>query len=123
MAVLLGSEVSEMAWERAKLPTCYGGLGLRCAQMGFTSQATYWSAMDLHKAVMPRICEALNRPIREPHPDVANALAAKADLHLSGGAVDEYARVAVENEAAKVYEAGPWALDKRAVEIVRPALV
>ena len=29
MSVLLGSEVSELAWERAKLPTCYGGLGLR----------------------------------------------------------------------------------------------
>ena len=47
MAVLLGSEVSEMAWERAKLPTCYGGLGLRVSQMGFTAQATYWSAVLL----------------------------------------------------------------------------
>ena len=91
MAVLLGSEVSEMARERAKLPTCYGGLGLRVAQMGFTAQASYWSAVDLHRAVMPRICEALNRPIREPHPDVANALAAKVDLLLSGLAVDEHA--------------------------------
>ena len=88
MAVLLGSEVSEMAWERA-------------AQMGFTAQATYWSAVDLHKAVMPRICEALNRPIREPHPDVANALAAKVDLLLSGVAVDEHARVAVETRPSK----------------------
>ena len=123
MAVLLGSEVSEMAWERAKLPTCYGGLGLRVAQMGFAAQATYWSAVDLHRAVMPRICEALNRPIREPHPDIVNALAAKVDLFLSGVAVDEHARVAVENEASKVYEASPWALDKRAVEIVRPAPV
>ena len=123
MAVLLGSEVSEMAWERAKLPTCFGGLGLRVAQLAFTAQATYWSAVDLHKAVMPRICEALNRPIREPHLDVANALAAKVDLLLSEVAVDEHARVAVENEASKVYEASPWALDKRAVEIVRPAPV
>ena len=100
-----------------------GGFGLRVAQMGFAAQATYWSAVDLHKAVMPRICEALNRPIREPHPDVENALAAKVDLLLSGVAVDEHARVAVENEASKVYEASPWALDKRAVEIVRPAPV
>ena len=123
MAVLLGSEVWEMAWDRAKLPTCYGGLGLRVAQMGFAAQATYWSAVDLQKAVMPRICEALNRPIREPHPDVANALAAKVDLLLSGVAVDEHAGVAVENEASKVYEASPWALDKRAVDIVRPAPV
>ena len=50
MSVLLGSEVSEMAWERAKLPTCYGGLSIRVAQMGFAAQATYWSTADLHKA-------------------------------------------------------------------------
>ena len=108
MAVLLGSEVSEMAWERAKLPSCFGGLGLRFAHMGFTAQATYWSAVDLRKAVMQRICEASNRPVHEPHPDVANALAAKVDLLLSGVAVDEHAGVAVENEAIKAYEASPW---------------
>ena len=123
MAVLLGSEVSEMAWERAKLPSCFGGLGLRFAQMGFTAQATYWSAVDLRKAVMQRICEASNTPVREPHPDVANALAAKVDLLLSGVAVDEHATVAVENEAIKACEASPWALDKKAVEIIRPAPV
>ena len=49
MAVLLGIEICEMAWERAKLPTCFGGLGLRVAQLSFTAQATYWSAVDLHK--------------------------------------------------------------------------
>ena len=52
LAVLLGSEVSELAWDRAKLPTCFGGLGIRVAQMGFPSQATYWSSVDLHKAIM-----------------------------------------------------------------------
>ena len=33
-------------------PTCFGGLGIRVAQMGFAPQATYWSAADLRKAVM-----------------------------------------------------------------------
>ena len=32
LSVLLGSEVSELSWERAKLPTCFGGLGIRVAQ-------------------------------------------------------------------------------------------
>ena len=57
LTVLLGSEVSELAWERTKLLTCFGGLGIRVAQMGFAAQATYWSAVDLHKAVMKTICE------------------------------------------------------------------
>ena len=87
MSVLLGSEVSELARERAKLPTCLGGLGIRVAQMGFAAQATLWSAVDLHKAVMTNVCEALNKPKREPHPEVATALAAKTDLLLSGVAV------------------------------------
>ena len=34
LSVLLGSAVSELAWERAKLPTCFGGLGIGVAQMG-----------------------------------------------------------------------------------------
>ena len=80
MSVLLGSDVSELAWERAKLSTCFGGLGIRVAQLVSAVQATYWSAVDLHKAVMTSICEALNR--REPHPEVATALAAKTDLVL-----------------------------------------
>ena len=91
--------------------------------MGFAAQATYWSAVDLHRAVMPRICEALSRPIREQHPDVASAMAAKVDLLLSGVAVDVHARFAVENEASKLYETSPWVADKRAAEIVRPAPV
>ena len=121
MSVLRGSAVSELAWERAKLPTCFGGLGIRGAQMGFAAQATYWSAVDLNGAVMTNICEALNRPIREVHPGAAAALAAKADLLLSGVAVDEHARVTIESEASKLYEASPSAADKRAAEIVRPA--
>ena len=90
MSVLLGSEVSELAWERAKLPTCFGSLGIRFAQMGFATHAKYWSAVDLHKAVMTSTCEALNRPIREPLPEVATALAAKTDLLATGVAVDEH---------------------------------
>ena len=61
LSVILGSAVSELAWERAKLPTCFGGLGTRVAQIGFAAQATFWSAVDLHKAVMTTICEALGR--------------------------------------------------------------
>ena len=100
LSVLLGSDVSELAWERAKHPTCFGGLGIRVAQMGFAVQATYWSASVLHKAVMTNICEALNRPIRELHPEIATALVAKTDLLLAGGAVEDYARVMVETMPA-----------------------
>ena len=38
-------------------------------------------------------------------------------------AVDEHARVTIEKVASKLYEASPWAADKRAAEIVRPAPV
>ena len=104
LSVLLGSDVSELAWERAKLATRFGGLGIRVAQMGFAAQATYWSAVDLHKAVMTNQCEALNRPIREPHPEVAGALAAKTDLLSSGVAVDEHARVTIETRGRRASE-------------------
>ena len=103
--MLLGSAVSELGWERAKLFPCFGGLGIRVAEMGVAAQATYKSTVDLHKAVMSNICVALRRPLREPYPEEASALAAKADLPAMGVAVDEYARV------------------KRAAEIVRRALV
>ena len=78
LSVLLGSAVSELAWERAKLPTCFGALGgcpggLRGAG----------SAVDLHKAVMTSICEALGRPLRRAHPEETTALAAKADLLMA----------------------------------------
>ena len=53
-----------LAWERANLPTCFGGFG----QLGFSAQSTYWSAIDLHTAVMPNVCGALNRPHSEKHP-------------------------------------------------------
>ena len=72
---------------------------------------------------MTNICEALNRPMREVHPEIAAAMAAKADLLVSGVAVDEHARVAIENEASKLYEASPRAADKRAAETVCPAHV
>ena len=119
MSVLLGSEVSELAWGRRSSPRAFGGLGTRVAQMSFAAQATYWSAVDLHKSVMTSICEALNRPMREPHPEVASALAAKTDLLLSGVAVDEHARVAIETEASKLYEAARGRRQASG-EIVRP---
>ena len=112
MSVLLGSEVSELAWERAKLPTCFGGLGTRVAQMGFAAQATYWLGVELHRAVMTTICEALDRPLQGAHPEEMTALAAKADLLMAGVAVDHYAKVMVEHEASLVYGASPWAVDK-----------
>ena len=45
MSVLLEGEVSELAWERAKLSTCFGSLGVRVAPMGFAAQAPYWAAV------------------------------------------------------------------------------
>ena len=72
---------------------------------------------------MTSIFEALNRPLRGMHPEETTALAAKADLRLAGVAVDDYARVMVETDASKVYEASPWAVDKRVAEIVRLAPV
>ena len=77
LSVLLGSAVSELAWERAKLPTCFCGLGMRVAQKGSAAQATYWSAVDLHKGVMSSICGALNTPLRDSHPEETTALAAR----------------------------------------------
>ena len=72
---------------------------------------------------MSSICVALNRPLREPHPEEATALAAKADLVVAGVAVDEHTRAMVENDASKVHELSPWAADNRAAEIVRLAPV
>ena len=84
LSVLLGKAVSELAWERAKLSTCFGGLGITVSQMSYAAQATHWSAVDLHKAVMSNIFVALRRPLREPHPEEATVLAAKADLLATG---------------------------------------
>ena len=123
LPVLLGSAVSELAWKRAKLSTCFGGLGIRVAQRGFAAQATYRSAVDLHKAVMTSICDALDRPLRCAHREETTALSAKADLLMAGVAVYDYARVMVENDASIVCEASPWAGDKRVAETVRPAPV
>ena len=95
LSTLLGGNVSELAWDRAKLPTWFGRLGIRVAQMDFAVQATYWSAVDLHKAVMSNICVALNRPLREPHPEGATALAA---MQATEVAVDEHARVMIDQQ-------------------------
>ena len=50
LSVLLGSAVSELAWGGRNFTTCFGGLGIRVAQVGYAALATYWSAVDLHKA-------------------------------------------------------------------------
>ena len=44
-------EALSLSWpgSEQKLPTDFGGLGVRVAQVGFAAQATYWSAVDLHK--------------------------------------------------------------------------
>ena len=75
------------------------------AQMGFAAQATYWSAVDLHKAVMPSICDALHRPLRETHLEATTA----SDLQ--------------GRDARLVYETSPWAADKEVAEVIRPAPV
>ena len=69
MSTLLGGSVSELG-EQAKLPTCFGGLGIRVAQLGCASQATCWSAVDRHAALMPRICDEplLGAPSLSPSP-------------------------------------------------------
>ena len=89
--------------------------------MGFAAQATFWSAVDFHEAVMTTICGALGRPLQGALLEEVTALDAMADLLMAGVAVD--AKVMVEHEASLVYEASPWAADKRAAEIVRPAPV
>ena len=42
LATLIGGPLTEGAWERAKLSTCGGDLGIRVAQLGFAAQATWW---------------------------------------------------------------------------------
>ena len=54
MSALLSEEVSELAWERAKLSTCFVVLVSRLLRWVIATQATYWSAVDLHKAVMSK---------------------------------------------------------------------
>ena len=119
MSVLLGCPITESAWER---PTCYGGLGVRVAQIGVTAQATFWSAVDLLLAVMLRICEALGRPIVGDHPDGAIPQSLKTELLDAGVVVDLYAKIHKEFDAKEAYAKSPWARDKVAEEIVKPTL-
>ena len=39
VTTLLGGQISELAWERAKLPACFGELELSVADLGFGAQA------------------------------------------------------------------------------------
>ena len=119
MSALLGGAVSELSWERAQLPTCYGGLGIGVAQLGFAVQATCWSAV----AIMPNICGTLHRTLLERHPEETFALVAKADLLTTEVAVDDHAMVQFECDARKFHETSPWAADREAAEVILPAPV
>ena len=57
------SAIGRSEGEAAVLREWTGTRTQAVAQMGFAAQAPYWSAVDLHKAVMTSICEALNRPL------------------------------------------------------------
>ena len=107
---------------KAKLPTCLGGLGL-WAQLGFAAQATYWSAVELHKAIMSNMCSSLHSQHSERHLEETLALAAKTALLTNGVAVDDHAVVQLECDARKVLESSPCAGDKEAAEVIRPAPV
>ena len=63
--------------------------------MGFAAQATFWSAVDLLSAVMPRVCEALGRPIFGLHLDVAMAqvvIGQRAGVQMEHGASTTYSQ-------------------------------
>ena len=111
------------ACRKTKLSTCLGGLGLWVAQLGFAAQATYWSAVELHMAIMPNMCCALHRQHSERHLEETLALAAKTALPTAGVAVDDHAVVQLECDARKVLESSPCAGDKEAAEVIRPAPV
>ena len=68
----------------------------------YGAQATYKSAIDLHKAATPNICGALHRPLLERQLEVTFALAVKADLPTAAVAVDDHAMVQFECGAGKV---------------------
>ena len=83
--------------------------------MGFTGQATFWLAADLHVAVMPRICDALGRLIVSQHPDSCTG---------PGGenvAVDLKVSVQLEKDASTTYTESPWAQDMSADIVVSQA--
>ena len=86
---------------RAKLTTCFGGLGIRVAQMGFLAHATYQSAVDLHKAVMTSCLRGAEQTgTRDARPEEVTAvLAAKIDLLFSAGSLlTNTPRVMVEHK-------------------------
>ena len=123
MSLLLGSEVSELAWERAKLPSCFGSLCTRVAQTGFAAQATHWSAVDLHRAVMTTVCEALGRPLQGAHLEEVTTGGSKGGPCSRQGSPLMITPRSWSSTKPAQFEASPWAADKRAAEIVRPAPV
>ena len=124
--VRLRSEVSELAWERAQLPTCFRCSSASALSLTWVSLRKQRTDRQLTCTRPSRrtICVALNRPLRGAASwRRQQFVAAKADLLLAGVAFDDYAKATAEHEACLVCEASPWAADKRAVEIVRPAPV
>ena len=88
MSALLGGTVSELAWERAKLTTCWRGPGYQGSPVGICSAGHVLVGRRLAQG---RHAQHLNRPLLQRQPDVAFALAAKADLLTAGVAVDDHA--------------------------------
>ena len=95
---------------------CGVGVHCMCVCLVVCNSATLWCGTQQH-------CDALHRPLRERHPDATAALIAKVDLLTAGVAVDDRATAQSECDARKVYEKSPWATDKGAAEVIRPALV
>ena len=62
MSVLLGSEVSELAWERGEAPHVLWGSGRQgLLRWALRHKQTYLLAVDLHKAVMTSTCTETDR--------------------------------------------------------------
>ena len=81
---------------------------------------TSLDAVDLHAAVVRRICEALGRLILGARPDSELAMAVKADMLTAGGAVDLHAGVQLQREAKATYRASMWMNDNDVEEVTSP---
>ena len=62
LETLVGGRITELAWERATLPTCCGCVGRRATQLDISPAATHRAARGLHMAVLSKLCARLQRP-------------------------------------------------------------
>ena len=76
MGRILSTKLSDTAWKRAALPAQFGGLSLRAANADLASVA-FWSAADLHQAVLPSLADALGFDLAGIHPDSDAAVEAR----------------------------------------------